>query len=192
MSTSFASHPTVAVLLTSAFALLISETLAASEFRKAEWSVRCWNAETKAWEDLGIEKMTVSRGENGATTVTNTSGIHRHAHLVFPATPEGDFTFTIEVKGGYELGFLNRAGKDEMLYVELQDKEGTPKSNEFETYQLSRQGTRFTIQRNGRVVPLVHFRFDYGDPFLLTLAIKANRSAEIRSYSLEIASAPAQ
>ena len=188
MKSPFVASPTVVAVLSTAFALLVfSETLLASEFRDTDWSVRCWNAETKTWEDLGIEKMTVSREENGATRVTNSSGIHRHAHLVYPATPEGDFTFSIELRGGYELGFLHRAGKDEMLYVELQDKDGTPKSTEFDTYQLSRQGTRFSIRRNGRIVPLVHFRFDYGAPIVLTLAIKAGESAEIRSHSLESA-----
>ncbi len=174
---------TRSVIATVAFFLALSETRA---FDQADWSVRCWNGERKTWEDLGLEKMTVAETRDGGTRITNTSGIHRHAHLVFPATPEtGDFTFTIELKGGYELGFLNRAGKDEMLYVELQDAEGNPKATDFETWVISRVGTRFTIQRNGRVVPLVHFRFDYGEPSLLTLAIKDGESAEIRSYSLE-------
>lgn len=155
-------------------------------FDETDWSVRCWNGETKAWEDFRLEKMTITKTGDGVAKVTNTSGIHRHAHLVFPATPEtGDFTFTIELKGGYELGFLNRAGKDEMLYVELEDAKGNPKATDFETWQISRVGTRYTIQRNGRVVPLVHFRFDYGEPSLLTLAIMDGESAEIRSYQWE-------
>lgn len=152
---------------------------------ESDWTVRCWNGETKTWEDLGLDKMTLTETENGATRVANTSGIHRHAHLVFPATPEGDFTFTIELKGGYELGFLDRAGKDEMLYVELEDADGAPKADDFETYELTREGTRFTIRRDGRAVPLIHFRFDYGEEIVLTLAIKSGRSAEIRSYVLE-------
>ena len=74
-----------------------------------------------------------------------------------------------------------------MLYVELQDAEGKLKAKEFETFTLSREGTRISIARNGRVVPLVHFRFDYGEDFLITLAIKDGESAEIRSYSLDAA-----
>lgn len=172
----------------SGFALAVAlATLASSiappearAFEGEGWSVRCWNFDERRWEDLGLGKMTLVE-EDGVTTITNTSGIHRHAHLVFPAALEGDFTFTIELKGGYELGFLNREGKDEMLYVEL----GEP--GEFETFVLSRTGTRISIERNGRAVPLVHFRFDYGEDFLITLAIRDGESAAIRSYSLQLA-----
>jgi hypothetical protein len=122
--------------------------------------------------------MTV-RENDGVTRITNSSGIHQHAHFVFPAELQGDFVFTISLKGGYELGFLNRAGKDEMLYLELGE------AKDFETFELSREGTRLSITRNGRVVPLVHFRFDCGEDFLITLAIKDGESAGISSYSLE-------
>jgi hypothetical protein len=121
--------------------------------------------------------------ESDVTEVRNTTGIHRHAHLVFPAELTGDFSFTIELKGGYELGFLNREGKDEMLYLELGENENeTP---EFVTYVLSRKGSRISISKDGRAMPLVHFRFDYGEDFLITLALKEGESAEIRSYSLQ-------
>lgn len=149
----------------------------ARSFERKDWSVRCWNSGEKQWEDLGLSKMTVSP-DGDVTKVTNTSAIHRHAHFVFPAELEGDFTFQIELRGGYELGFLNREGKDEMLYVELGEMK------EFESFELSREGTRFSIKRNGRAIPLVHFRFDYGEEFLITLAIKDGESAEIRSYAL--------
>jgi hypothetical protein len=151
----------------------------ASAFERSEWNVRCWNSKEKLWEDCGLEKMTVVESDTG-TKITNTSGIHKHAHLVFPAELKGDFTFTIELQGGYELGFLNRAGKDEMLYVELPEGE----QKKFDVYTLSREGTRFSIARNGRVVSLVHHRFDYGEDFLITLAIKDGESAELRSFSL--------
>jgi hypothetical protein len=121
-------------------------------------------------------------GDEDATRITNTSGIHKHAHLVFPAKLEGDFTFTIELKGGYELGWLNRAGKDEMLYVEMDDES----NGKFETFELSRSGTRYTIKHNGRIRQMVHFRFDYGDDVLITLAIKQDESAEIKSCSLSL------
>ncbi len=153
--------------------------LEAGAFDASEWNVRCWNFDAKQWEDLGLEKMTVEEKE-AVTKITNTSGIHKHAHLVFPAVPEGDFVFTIEVKGGYELGFLDRAGLDEMLYLELGEQE------KFGTFELSREGTRLSIKRNGRGVPLVHFRFDYGRDFVITLAIKDGESAEVRSYSLDV------
>ena len=152
--------------------------LAANPFDKGDWSVRCWSSEKKLWEEHDLAKMTIVN-EGGVAIVSNTSGIHKHAHLVFPAAPDSDFTFTIELKGGYELGFLNRAGKDEMLYIELGE------AKKFETFELSRQGTRFSITRNGRALPLVHFRFDYGEEFVITLAIKAGESAEIKSYSLD-------
>ena len=45
----------------------------------------------------------INAREEDATKITNTSGIHKHAHLVFPAELEGDFTFTIELMGSYEL-----------------------------------------------------------------------------------------
>ncbi|MDF1656189.1 MAG: hypothetical protein P1U58_01185 [Verrucomicrobiales bacterium] len=151
----------------------------ANGFEPAEWSVRCWDGMTKRWQDRGLSAMTLTESE-GVTKITNTSGIHRHAHLVFPAELTGDFTFTIELKGGYELGFLNREGKDEMLYVELSEGE------EFETFTLSRRGTRISIERNGRAVPLVHFRFDYGEDFMIVLGIKEAESAAIRSYNLEL------
>ncbi len=154
----------------------------ARAFDEADWSVRCWNFDEKYWEDLGLEKMTVTETD-GATRITNTTGIHKHAHLVFPAQLKGDFTFTIEVKGGYELGFLNRGGKDEMLYFELPEQEEAAKK--FETFTLNRRGSRISITRNGRALPLVHFRFDYAEDFLITLAIKDGESAEIRSYSLD-------
>lgn len=125
--------------------------------------------------DSGLDQMTVMP-ESGSTLIRNTSGIHRHAHLVFPAKLSGDFTFTIELMGGYELGFLNRAGKDEMLYIELGE------AKKFEAFELSRKGTRFEIKRNGRTRPLVHFRFDYGEEFMITLAIKDKESARIKSY----------
>lgn len=148
-------------------------------FDPSDWNVRCWNGDEKRWEDVGVDQMTFAR-EGEATKVTNTTGIHRHAHLVFPTALTGDFAFTIELKGGYELGFLNREGKDEMLYLELDESE-----EEFSTYVLSREGTRFAVAKNGRALPLVHFRFDYGEDFLITLALKDGESATIRSYSLE-------
>lgn len=143
-------------------------------FEPTEWSVRCWNSDAKQWQDLGREKMTLTAGE-GATTVTNTSGIHRHAHFVLLAELEGDFAFEIVVRGGYELGFLDREGRDEMLYVEIDE------AADFETFVLKREGTRYSIERNGRVVPLVHFRFDYGAEIQITLAIKGGERAAIRS-----------
>ena len=149
-------------------------------FDKSEWNVRCWDSEKRLWTDRGVDTMTIVPGEKGATKITNSSGIHKHAHFVFPAKLEGDFTFTIELKGGYELGWLNRAGKDEMLYVEIDDEPG----EKFETYELSRIGTRYAIKRNGRIQPMVHFRFDYSDDVLITLAIKEGESAEIKSCSL--------
>lgn len=154
-------------------------------FDPGAWSVRCWNGETRRWEDLGIGKMTIAKG-TGATRITNTSGIHRHAHLVHPA-PGGDFTFTIELRGGYEFGFLNAEGKDEMLYVELPKKGGDDvvaiplDEQDFHTYELSRQGTRFTIRRDGRPVPMVHFQFDYGEAFVIMLAVKEGESVDVRA-----------
>jgi len=145
-------------------------------FDKEEWNVRCWDSEKRLWVDSGIKKMTFA-GSEGITKVTNTSGIHKHAHLIFSAKLSGDFTFTIEVKGGYELGFLNREGKDEMLYLE-----------KFVTYELSRVGSRFTIKRDGRARPLVHFGFDYGEDFVITLALKDGESAEVLKYTLEAGS----
>lgn len=150
------------------------------------WSVRCWNGEMRRWEDLGIGKMTIVKGPE-ATRITNTSGIHRHAHLVHPVEPGGDFTFTIELRGGYELGFLNAEGKDEMLYVELPKKGGddvaeVPLDQQtFHTYELSRQGARFTIRRDGRPVPMVHFQFDYGEAFVIMLAVKDGESIDVRA-----------
>ncbi len=149
-------------------------------FDQSDWNVRCWDFDKRLWTDRGVETMTIVPGEAGATRITNTSGIHKHAHLVFPAKLEGDFTFTMELKGGYELGWLNRAGKDEMLYVELAETA----ADKFETFELSRSGTRYTIKRNGRIQPMVHFGFDYGDDVLITLAIKQDESAEIKSCSL--------
>ena len=122
--------------------------------------------------------MTILQGSE-STKITNTSGIHKHAHLVLPVKLKGDFKFTIDLKGGYELGFLNRKGKDEMLYIELGEMK------KFEKFELSRQGTRFTIKRNGRTVPLVYYKFDYGEDFLITLAIKQDKVSVIKSYSLE-------
>ncbi len=159
-------------------------------FDPGRWSVRSWNGETRLWEDLGPGKMTIVAGDD-ATRVTNTSGLHRHAHFVYPAVPEGDFTFTITLRGGYELGFLNRAGKDEMLYVELDPGKGAAGLGDFRTYELSRVGTRFAIKRSGRALPLVHFQFDYGEAFVITLAIRQGESAEIRSASLRPASVTA-
>jgi len=172
-----------AVLVPCALCLASS---AEEAFDPEEWSVRCWNGENRLWEDLGIEKMTIAE-EDGGTRITNTSGIHRHAHLVYPAELEGDFTFSIELRGGYELGFLNREGKDEMLYVELgrwQNAEGGADAEAFHTFEISREGTRFAIKRNGRPVPMVHFRFDYGEAIVITLAIQDGESAEIRSLTL--------
>ena len=154
-------------------------------FLSEAWSVRCWNGEMRRWEDTGIGKMTVVKGPD-ATRITNTSGIHRHAHLVHPVAPRGDFTFTIELRGGYELGFLNAEGKDEMLYVELPKKDGDEVAEipldeqTFHTYELSRKGTRFTIRRDGRPVPMVHFQFDYGEAFVIMLAVKDGESIDVR------------
>lgn len=153
-------------------------------FSPGDWSVRCWNKEKRLWEDLGLATMTIAPVD-GATRITNSSDIHRHAHLVYPKGLEGDFTLTIELRGGYELGFLNAAGKDEMLYVELEEKNGAAVAGEFHRFEISRRGTRFTIQRDGRVLPMVHFQFDYGEAFVITLAIKEGESAEIRSVSLK-------
>lgn len=165
--------------LLAAFALvLLSHSMSAQSFDPAEWNVRCYDSDKRLWTDRGIDKMKISR-EKDTTKITNTSGIHRHAHLIFPRKLKGDFRFSIELKGGYELGWLNREGKDEMLYVELGE------AKKFETFELSRTGTRFTITRNGRSLPMVHFRFDYGEDCLITLAIKQGESAEIRSYSLK-------
>ncbi len=74
---------------------------------------------------------------------------------------------------------LNREGKDEMLYVELEE------SSEFATFKLSRRGTRYTIKRNVQVRPMVHFRFDYGDDVMIALAIKQGKSVEIKSCFLK-------
>jgi hypothetical protein len=154
-------------------------------FDPGAWSVRCWNGETRRWEDLGIGKMAIAKG-TGATRITNTSGIHRHAHLVH-AVSGGDFTFTIELRGGYELGFLNAEGKDEMLYVELPKKHGDEVAEipldeqTFHTYEISRQGTRFTIRRDGRPVPMVHFQFDYGEAFVIMLAVKDGESVDVKA-----------
>ena len=163
-----------------ALCFFVTITVQAPAFEKADWSVFCWESESKLWTDRGHAEMTVELDGTDAI-VTNSSEVHRHAHFVFQSPVEGDFTFIIELKGGYELGFLNRKGKDEMLYLELSDDDAA----EFQTYELSRKGTRYTITRNGRVIPLVHFRFDYGDPILITLAIKQGESATIRSYRLE-------
>lgn len=154
-------------------------------FLSEAWSVRCWNGEMRRWEDTGIGKMTVVKGPD-ATRITNTSGIHRHAHLVHPVAPRADFTFTIELRGGYELGFLNAEGKDEMLYVELPKKDGDEVAEipldeqTFHAYELSRKGTRFTIRRDGRPVPMVHFQFDYGEAFVIMLAVKDGESIDVR------------
>ena len=158
--------------------VFLSPFVAAQSFNKADWNVRCYDKEQRLWTDRGIRKMSITP-EKDSTKVTNSSGIHRHAHLIFPTKLTGDFTFRIELKGGYELGWLNRAGKDEMLYVELGEMK------DFETYEISRQGTRYSITRNGRPRPLVHFRFDYGEDAVLTLAIKDGESAEIKSYQLK-------
>lgn len=172
------THPSKTLLLLALLLVLPASGAFAQSFDKADWNVRCWDSANRLWTDRGIDTMTIARVQD-ATRITNTSGIHKHAHLVFPAKLEGDFTFTIELKGGYELGWLNRAGKDEMLYVELEDSTG------FETFELSRSGTRYTITRNGQVRPMVHFRFDYGDEIMITLAIKQGESAEIKSCSLK-------
>lgn len=164
------------------FAILFPVVLPVSAFDRSEWSVRCWNGDEKRWKDVGVDKMTFAE-DGGVTRVTNTTGIHRHAHLVFPAELTEDFSFSIKLKGGYELGFLNREGKDEMLYLELDGNQAN--DQEFTTYVLSRKGTRFSIAKEGRAMPLVHFRFDYGEAFLITLALKEGESAEIGAYSLE-------
>lgn len=156
---------------------LLSQFATGQSFNQTDWNVRCWDSAKRLWTDRGTDKMTITQGKD-STTVTNTSGIHKHAHLVFPAKLKGDFTFTIELKGGYELGWLNRESKDEMLYVEIGE------AKKFETFELSRTGTRFTITRNGRSRPMVHWKFDYGEDFLITLAIKQGESAEIKSYKL--------
>lgn len=153
-------------------------------FSPGDWSVRCWNGDTRLWKDRGLATMTIAQVD-GATRITNSSGIHRHAHLVYAKGLEGDFTLTVELRGGYELGFLNEAGRDELLYVELEEKNGAGVGGEFHRFEISRHGTRFTIRRNGRVLPMVHFQFDYGEAFVITLAIKEGESAEIRSVTLE-------
>tara|TARA_B100000676_G_C17926719_1_gene758539 strand:+ start:356 stop:916 length:561 start_codon:yes stop_codon:yes gene_type:complete len=158
--------------------ILLTQTGQAQSFKKADWNVRCWDSSKRLWTDRGINAMTIVQQE-GATKITNTSGIHKHAHLILPRQLKGDFTFTIELKGGYELGWLNREGKDEMLYVEIGE------SQKFDTYEISRQGTRYSITRNGRFRPMVHFRFDYGEDAVLTLAIKQGESAEIKSAKLK-------
>ena len=66
-----------------------------------------------------------------------------------------------------------------MLYVELEE------SSEFATFKLSRRGTHYTIKRNVQVRPIVHFRFDYGDDVMITLAIKKGKSVEIKSCFLK-------
>jgi len=183
---------TVALLIVLAFTAISFPVSRADSgkppFASEAWSVRCWNGETRRWEDLGIGKMTIAKG-NGATRITNTSGIHRHAHLVH-AVGGGDFIFKIELRGGYELGFLNAEGKDEMLYVELPEKGGAEVAaaaavpldeQDFHTYELSRQGTRFTIRRDGRPVPMVHFQFDYGEAFVIMLAVKDGESVDVRA-----------
>jgi hypothetical protein len=180
---------TFALLLIAAFtaiSLPLSRANSGQDsFDPGAWSVRCWNGETRRWEDLGIGKMTVAKGPD-ATRITNASGIHRHAHLVH-AVSGGDFTFTIELRGGYELGFLNAEGKDEMLYMELPKKGGDEvvaiplDEQDFHTYELSRQGTRFTIRRDGRPVPMVHFQFDYGEVFVIMLAVKEGESVDVRA-----------
>lgn len=180
------SSPILYRLLALLVLCALSPASAAKEdaFSPGDWSVRCWNGETRLWEDLGLGKMTTTQVD-GATRITNSSGIHRHAHLVYPKGLAGDFTFTIELRGGYELGFLNEAGKDEMLYVELEEKNGSSVAGEFHRFEISRSGTRFTIRRNGRVLPMVHFQFDYSEAFVITLAIKEGESAEIRSVTLD-------
>jgi len=155
----------------------LAHNLTAATFNPADWDVRCWDFSKRLWTDQGIDKMTIVHGPD-STKVINTSGIHKHAHLVFPAKLTGDFTFTIELKGGYELGWLNRNGKDEMLYLELGE------ANKFETFEIKRTGTRFTITRNGRPRSVVHHKFDYGQDALITLAIKQGDIAEIKSYRL--------
>jgi hypothetical protein len=52
---------------------------------------------------------------------------------------------------------------------------------DFHTYELSRQGTRFTIRRDGRPVPMVHFQFDYGEAFVIMLAVKDGESVDVRA-----------
>jgi hypothetical protein len=74
---------------------------------------------------------------------------------------------------------LNREGKDEMLYVELEE------SSEFATFKLSRRGTRYTIKRNGLARPMAHFHFGYVDDVMITLAIKQGKSVEIKSCFLK-------
>lgn len=180
-------NPTQFILAVLAFFSLspCSGDTAKHPFDFRAWSVRCWNGETRRWEALGIDRMTIAKGPD-ATRITNTTGIHRHAHLVHPVSG-GDFTFTIELRGGYELGFLNAEGKDEMLYVELPKKGGDEvvaiplEEQDFHTYELSRQGTRFTIRRDGRPVPMVHFQFDYGEAFVIMLAVKEGESVEVRA-----------
>lgn len=184
------SPPVTAALLLVLAVAAISLPLSRADsgkppFAPEVWSVRCWNGETRRWEDQGIGKMTITKGTE-STRITNTSGIHRHAHLVH-AVGEGDFSFKIELRGGYELGFLNAEGKDEMLYVELPEKGGADVATvpldeqDFHTYELSRQGTRFTIRRDGRPVPMVHFQFDYGEPFVIMLAVKDGESVDVRA-----------
>ncbi|MAS96129.1 MAG: hypothetical protein CMO55_23245 [Verrucomicrobiales bacterium] len=162
-----------------AIILLVTLTIPVFAFEPDEWTTRCWDFDEKRWAEQDGKTMTLTKSE-GATLVTNETGIHRHAHFVLKSPLQEDFVFTIEVKGGYELGWVNRDGKDEMLYVEIDEK-----TSEFVTYELRREGTRFTITRNGRVVPLVHFRFDYGDEVQIALALKEGESASIRKCLLE-------
>lgn len=174
------SRLSIATLTFTACLILGTVFQNAHAFDRSEWSVRCWDFNENNWADVGLDKVTIAE-HDGVTKVANTSGIHKHAHFVFPAELKGDFIFTIELKGGYELGFLNRAGKDEMLYLELNETD----TEAFQTFELSREGSRISIKRNGRAMPLVHFKIDYGEDFLISLAIKDGESAEIRSYSLE-------
>lgn len=164
-------------LFASLWMVILTTNATSQSFDRADWDVRCWNSAERLWKARGLDTMEVTQ-KQGVTKVTNTSRIHKHAHLVLPAKLPGDFAFTIELKGGYELGWLNRAGKDEMLYVEIGE------ATSFQKFELMRQGTRFTITRNGRPRPLVHWRFDYGEDCLITLAIKQGESVEIRSCSL--------
>jgi len=104
-----------------------------------DWAMYCWKS---GWKRFPLDKATVKAGPM-QLEIKNTTGIHRHAYLVFTGgTLTGDFQMTIELNGGKYFGITDASGRDASITV--------PSASKWRTITMTRRGKVVTCLVDGK------------------------------------------
>ncbi len=157
-------------------AVLTSHVVAApasGAIDRKDWAMYCWQS---GWKRHPLDKATVKAGP-ALLEVKNTTGIHRHALLVFSGeTLSGDFQMTIELKGGTTFGITDASGRDASIAV--------PSSANWRTITMTRRGKEVTCLVDGKKTgpKLYHATATMiGMPFIF---LTSNATVSVRRFEI--------